>query len=202
MSLQPSDDPARTGPPSPLENTATLLEGARLGDAAARERLFARYLPVLRRWAHHRLPHTARDLRDTDDLVQDTLLRALRRLDHFEHRGEGAFLAYLRRILLNTIRDGVRRSAVRPRPTTIADDLADHAPSALDQAIGAERVARFERALEKLGPEPRQAVILRLEFGFSYQQVADALGRPSAEAARMTVARAVVALAKAMHEEG
>jgi hypothetical protein len=47
------------------------------GTAAARERLFARYLPVLKRWAHHRLPRAARALRDTDDLVQDTLLNAL-----------------------------------------------------------------------------------------------------------------------------
>lgn len=199
MSLPSGDD---SGASPPLENTAALLEGARLGDVAARERLFARYLPILRRWAHHRLPHAARDLRDTDDLVQDTLLNALRRLDHFEHRGEGAFLAYLHRILLNNVRDGVRRAAVRPRQTTVDDNLVDRAPSALEQAIGRERVERFERALERLGPEPRQAVILRLEFGFSYRQVADALGRPSAEAARMTVARAVVALAKAMHEEG
>lgn len=186
---------------SPLETTATLLVRVRLGDDAARERLFARYLPTLRRWAHHRLPSSARDLRDTDDLVQDTLLSALRRIDRFEHRGEGAFLAYLRQILVNAIRDGLRRAAVRPRQTTIDDELHDQAPSPLEQAIGSERVARFERALARLDPEPRQAVILRVEFGFSHQQIADALGKPSVDAARMTVARALVTLAKAMHEE-
>src|SRR5262245_12569360 len=102
----------RSGPLLPHENTAVLLEGVRRGDAAARERLFARYLPVLRRWAHQRLPQDARGLRDTDDLVQDTLLSALRRVNDFEHRGEGAFLAYLRQILMNSVRDGVRRAAV------------------------------------------------------------------------------------------
>jgi DNA-directed RNA polymerase specialized sigma24 family protein len=57
---------------------------------------------------------SARDLRDTDDLVQDTLLRAFKRLETFENRGEGAFLAYLRQSLLNAIRDDLRRAVTRP----------------------------------------------------------------------------------------
>jgi RNA polymerase sigma-70 factor, ECF subfamily len=196
VSFQPDAD----GIPNSSENTASLLVRVRGGDEAARERLFARYLPVLRRWAHHRLPRSARDLRDTDDLVQDTLLGALRRLDRFEHRGEGAFLAYLRQILLNAIRDGVRRAAVRPQHTTLDEAVPDPAPSALEQAIGREVVARFETALAKLEPEQREAIILRMEFRFSHQQIADALGKTSANTARMTVTRAMVALSKAMHE--
>jgi len=187
-------------PPLPHETTAMLLADVRRGDAAARERLFARYLPVLRRWAHHRLPHSSRGLRDTDDLVQDTLLNALRRLNDFEHRGEGAFLGYLRQILLNSVRDGVRRAAARPAPTTIDEELPDAAPSPLEQAIGRDLLERFERALARLDPEPREAVILRVEFRFSHEQIAAALGKPSANTARMTVARALVALSKAMHE--
>ena len=182
------------------ENTAVLLVRVREGDSRARERLFARYLPVLRRWAHHRLPRSSRDLRDTDDLVQDTLLSALRRIDSFEHRGEGAFLAYLRQALLNSIRDDLRRASVRPHRTTFDDRFLDDAPSPLEQAIGSEVVARFERALGRLEPEQREAIILRVEFRFSHQQIADALGKASANAARMTVARAMVALSKVMHE--
>src|SRR5262249_44373816 len=143
---------------------------------------------------------SARDLRDTDDLVQDTLLSALRRLDAFEHRGEGAFLAYLRQILLNSIRDTLRRGAVRPRQTTIDDELPDRAPSAREEAIGRDLVERFERGLARLDPEQREAIILRIEFRFSHQQIAEALGKASANTARMTVARALVALSKAMHE--
>lgn len=200
MSSSPGAEKPPGQAPNPAENTATLLVRVRMGDAAARERLFARYLPVLRRWAHHRLPRSARGLRDTDDLVQDTLLSALRRLDDFEHRGEGAFLAYLRQILLNGVRDGVRRAAVRPQPTTIDEELPDPAPSPLEQTIGSELVGRFERALARLEPEQREAIILRVEFKLSHQQIADALGKASANTARMTVARALVALSKAMHE--
>ena len=200
MSL-PTDDRFPADERGPLENTATLLVRVREGDTGARERLFARYLPILRRWAHHRLPRSARDLRDTDDLVQDTLLSAFRRLDRFEHRGEGAFLAYLRQILLNSVRDGLRRARVRPRQTTIDEQLPDRAPSALEQVIGRERVARFERALARLDPGPREAIILRVEFRFSHQQIAEAMGKTNADAARKTVARAMVALAKAMHDD-
>ena len=49
-----------------------------------------RYLPRLSRWASGRLPRWARDLSDTDDLVQDTLIRSVANLGHFEARGEGA----------------------------------------------------------------------------------------------------------------
>src|SRR5438045_9463154 len=66
------------------EPTASLLERIRSGEGRAREQLFARYLPILRRWAHGRLPGYARDLSDTDDLVQVTLLRALNNLDEFQ----------------------------------------------------------------------------------------------------------------------
>ena len=77
---------------TPPESTATLLSLMRDGDGAARERLVARYLPLLRRWAHGRLPGYARDLNDTNDLVQITLMSALRNLEQFESRHEGALL--------------------------------------------------------------------------------------------------------------
>ena len=181
-------------------NTETLLRHIREGDEIAKEQLFARVLPVLLRWAHRRLPPRSRGARDTEDLVQDSLIRAFRRLDTFDCRGEGAFLAYLRGILLNLLRDEARRDAVRPPLDPLADDLPGHEPTVIERVIGRERLERFERALERLPEEPRQAVILRVEFGYSHQQIADALGKPSANAARMTVARALLDLAQALDE--
>jgi hypothetical protein len=55
-----------------LETTFHLIERARAGDQEALERLFARHLKPLQRWARGRLPKWARDLADTDDLVQET----------------------------------------------------------------------------------------------------------------------------------
>jgi RNA polymerase sigma-70 factor (ECF subfamily) len=77
------------------------------GDEDARERLGVRYLALLKRWAHGWVPPRARGFAHTDDLVQATLVRALGAVQHFEPRREGAFLAYLRTILLNQLRTAV-----------------------------------------------------------------------------------------------
>ena len=80
-----------------------------MGDREALDALFKRHLGPLRRWARGRLPKWTRDLRDTEDLVQETLAQTLRHVDDFEPRHEGALRAYLRQAVLNRIRDEVRR---------------------------------------------------------------------------------------------
>jgi RNA polymerase sigma-70 factor (ECF subfamily) len=187
-------------PSSPLENTTVLLSRARGGDAQARDALFARFLPVLKRWAHRRLPMSARDLSDTDDLVQVTLVRALNRLGEFEPRREGAFLAYLRTILMNAVRDELRRSLRRGVPVPEDEAAWGASPSELEALVNREKLERYERGLARLVPDQREAVLLRLEFGYSHAEIAEALGRPSADAARMVVARALVSLAEAIDE--
>ena len=194
-------DPQR-GASSPgdrlLESTASLLARSRAGDRSAREELAGRYLRALRQFAHGRLPSYARGMVDTDDLVQNTVAKALNHLETFEPRGEGAFLAYLRQILLNQIRDEARRYARRPAPTALDDRAPDLGPSPLDEAIGTDAAEAYEAALVKLSNEQREAVMMRIELGFSYQQIAEAQDRPSANAARMVVARALVRLAELM----
>lgn len=185
--------------PSP-ESTAHLLDLARGGDDGARERLMARYLPVLRRWAHGRLPSRARSTADTNDIVQTCLVRALQHLDRFEPRREGAFLAYLRQILLNAIRDEARRLAHRVDVEPVSDATTSGDRSLLDQVIGREAMEAFEAALATLPAIQQEAIILRLELGMSHQEVADAIGSPSADAARVMVSRAIVQLAKELDE--
>lgn len=185
-------------PTLPLESTAVLLARHADGDERAGERLIGRYLPILKRWARGQLPADARGQSDTDDLVQMTLIKALNNMKGFEVRHEGAFFAYLRRILLNTLRDEVRRAGRRPRGPEIEDNVADPAPSLLEQAVGREVLDIYEEALAKLPEQQQQGVILRVEFGFTHPQIAEALGMPSANAARMMVARALVPLAEAI----
>src|SRR5262245_35676749 len=190
-------------PETSLESTASLLARARLGDRVARESLAARYMGRLRQWAHGRLPRAARDLADTGDLVQVTLINAFKHLGDFEPRREGAFLAYVRRILLNQIRDQVRRAKRRPAHEPVEDDLEDDgARSPLEEIIGRESVERYEQALGSLSERQREAVILRVELGLRYREVAEALGTPSVNAARMIVARALVHLAAVVEPEG
>jgi RNA polymerase sigma-70 factor (ECF subfamily) len=135
---------------------------------------------------------------DTDDLVQDTLVRSVANLDHFEMRGEGALQAYLRGAVMNRIRDEIRRRQRMPASDPLDSGIAAKSESPLEQAIGAETLAKYDRALERLEPETREAVIARIEMGCSYAEVAELMGKPSADAARMTVSRALVRLAEEM----
>ena len=185
------------------ESTFRLLERARAGDQAALERLFTRHLKPLQRWARGRLPGWARDLADTDDLVQDTLLQTFRRIEDFEPRRVGALQAYLRQAVLNRVRNELRRKARHPDATgldaTGVDDLElEAAESPLERAIGREAVERYERALQKLRADEREAVIAKVEMGYSNEELAEVLGKPTSEAARKAAQRALVRLAEEM----
>ncbi len=180
------------------DSTQQLLHRIRAGDPAARERLLARYLPMLRRWAHGRLPSHARDLGDTDDLVQATVLRALGQLERFEYAGDGCFLGYLRHVLLNVLRNEIRRSNTHGGSAGLTDAIADEASeSPLEATIGRERVRRYEAALAALPRRSQERVVMRIEFGLDYEDIADETGM-SRDAIRMAIKRAVAELARTM----
>lgn len=181
-----------------VESTFHLIERARAGDQEALERLFSRYLKPLQRWARGRLPQWARDLADTDDLVQDTLAQTFKRIDDFEPRHVGALQAYLRQAVLNRVRNELRRKGRRPATTDLEGIEVDTAPSPLEQAIGREAVERYEGALQRLTAGEREAIIARVEMGYSYEELAEALGKPTPEAARKAARRALVRLAEEM----
>jgi RNA polymerase sigma-70 factor (ECF subfamily) len=181
-----------------VESTFVLLDLARAGDVCALDRLFTRYINPLRRFAHGRLPAGARGLLDTNDLVQDTLMQTFKRIEEFRPQREGALLAYLRQAVVNRVRDEVRRRDRRPSSETLKDDAPDGAVSPLDAAIGQEAVDRYEAALQRLKDEDREAIVARVEMGMSFEEVAAALEKPSADAARKAVSRALLRLADEM----
>jgi len=178
------------------DSTLTLLTRARAGDAQALDDLFARYLPSLRKWASGRLPRWARDLADTPDVVQEVLLETFKRIEGFEHRGEGALRAYLRQGVMNRIRDELRRAGRRFQRVEFDEGLPDLGLSPLELAVGAEVVERYETALQRLSEGDRELVIARVEMGLTYAELAAATGKPSSDAARMAVGRALLRLAE------
>jgi len=180
------------------DSTEQLLHRIRAGDAHARERLLARYVPMLQRWAHGRLPAHARDLGDTEDLVQATVLRTLGALERFEYEGSGCFLGYLRHLLLNVLRNEIRRSVVRGGHTGDTDALGDEdGVSPLEAAVGRERLRRYERALAALPQRQQELLVMRIEFGLDHDEIGaeTGLGR---DAVRMAIQRAVAQLARTM----
>lgn len=179
-----------------------LLRRARKGDRDAVDTLIARYLPRLRRWAKGRLPIWARDIADTDDIVQEAVLRTFGRIDEFEPQGEGALQAYLRQAILNRIRDELRRVGYRAPSVALDSHLPDPGTSPFEYAVGREMAERYEAALASLSADDREAIVARVELGGSYNEVAVTLGKPTADAARMAVGRALLRLAEAMGRAG
>ena len=189
---------AAPGLSSGPDSTFRLLERIRAGDGAAVEALFERYSAPLQRWASGRLPHWARSVAETQDLVQETLLQAFKRIETFEPQGEGALQGYLRTALKNRIIDELRRFNRRGGSAAVDSQMVDDSPSPLDHAIGAEAVDRYERALKRLKPEDREIVIARVEMGWAYVEIAERLGRSTPEAARKAAQRALLRLAAEM----
>jgi RNA polymerase sigma-70 factor (ECF subfamily) len=173
------------------ETSLTLLGRAQHGDAIAMEALMGRYLARLQRWASGRIPAKARSLLDTDDVVQDALLNTFRRLDDFQPRHDGALLAYLRQVVVNRIRMELRRASPDSDGSAEPDELPSTLPSPLENVVSREAFARYERSLAQLDEDDRAAIVGRFEMGYSYDALARATERPSAEAARKLTERAL-----------
>jgi len=180
------------------EPTIELVFKARDGDRAAVEALLQRCLPELKRWAHGRLPAAARGNLDTGDLVQETVLHVLRRLDHFEPRHVGAMQAYLHQSVINRIRDEVRKITRRPAPAELSVDIVADDTSPLEVTLRDEAYRRYREALSGLSPRERALVVARLEAQWSVSEIAQHFGARSVDAARMAVSRALRRLKKVL----
>src|SRR4029453_2432030 len=95
----------------------------------ALDRLFTRELRKLKPFASGRLPQWARDVVDTDDLIQEALSHALRPIQVFEYRTEGAFQAYLRTAVSNRVLNELRRAMRQPPRRALDSGVADSTPS-------------------------------------------------------------------------
>lgn len=184
-----------------VDTTYVLLERAKHGSREALDSLFARHLPLLRRWAHGRLPRWARDIADTSDLVQETVLQTFKRIEAFEPRGDGALQAYLRQAVMNRIRNEFRSKARQPAVEALDERVEGDHTSPLEAAIRQEQLERYDAALAQLSEHERDLIVARLELGLTYEEIADALNKPSWNAARMATARALVRLAELLKRD-
>lgn len=122
-------------------------------------------IPALRRYARA----LTRDADIADDLVQDTLVRALRS----EHLFQGEEVrSWLYTILTNLNRNRLRSLARRPALSSIEDN---DAPDLAGPEAGGRDI---ERALATLADEQRQALLLVVLEGLSYREVAEVQGVP------------------------
>jgi RNA polymerase sigma-70 factor (ECF subfamily) len=122
-------------------------------------------VPALRRYARA----LTRDAELADDLVQDTLVRALRS-EHLFHGGD--VRSWLYTILTNLNRNRLRSLARRPTITVIDDN---DAPDAAGPEAGGRDI---ERALAGLVDDQRTALLLVVLEGLTYREVAEIQGVP------------------------
>lgn len=178
-----------------------LAHRARGGDREAFDALIRRSQPRLERLVRARMGGELRAVEESDDLVQTALAAAVRDLPAFVPDGEGSFLRWLGTVVENKIRHHLRNLKRQCRDPGRAETGtgalqhqagAEPSPSAL--VAERETEARYRAALERLEPIDREVVLLHVELGSTYQEIAEALNQTSSEAVRKRVARAVARL--------
>jgi len=165
-------------------------------EQGAIEHLFRELLPGLVRWTRRRLPPRARRRLDTSDLVQEALVGALQHLPELDQREAAVVRAYAQQSIRNRIRDELRRAGIGEVTGDARESTPDERPTPLEDAIENEDRNRFRRALARLERSDQELVVGRVELELSYEELAAATGRPSADAARVATRRAVLKLAR------
>jgi RNA polymerase sigma-70 factor (ECF subfamily) len=197
--------------PNPL-TTQVLIEQVQQGDRNALNELCNRYLMRVLAAVRVRLGAPLRRKLDSWDIVQEVMIEALRKVQSFDFRTEGAFLKYLNRVVENRIRDeadrwraqkrdagkeiplGAEGSSSGPNPLK---SLADRAAPTPSRIVGLhEDLALLERAMDRLAEESQEyrdlIVAVKIE-GCTYEEIARETGK-SPDAVRMKVNRAMAAL--------
>jgi RNA polymerase sigma-70 factor (ECF subfamily) len=164
---------AAQAPPGGSEGDEELLAQARGGDAGAFRAIFLRYAPSVRRL----LGNLFRDAHAADEATQETFVRA--------HAGLGSLreAARLRGWLLGIARIVWLDAAERQRreagtPAGLDDHPGGEPPGPESRLLEAEADAALRRALSRLGEARRTALLLRLDQGLGYADIAAALSWP------------------------
>lgn len=171
-------------------STDLLLRRIREGDESAKAELLQRVMPALERWASGRIPQRCRSLTETSDLVQISVIRAVARVEQFESRHPGAFFAYLRRILLNALKEVIaqqRKSGEAVTPDSVESELI-FAGSGLEGLVGRDNLIAYEQALATLSDDQQALMFMRFELGMSYVEIGSEL-QEAADTVRIRLGR-------------
>jgi len=194
--------------PDPTESLR-LLGAAQGGDAQALAALVDRYQGRLRRIVSIRLSAQLRRCVESMDIVQETFASALPHLAALKVYGPGSLLQWLSRIAENQMRSEYRRhfGGKRDRRREVDFDhmteggmQRDASPPADVLSARRELERVVDQAVSELPDDWREVLVLRTYVGGSWEEVAAALGKPSAEAARLLHRRARLKLARMLRE--
>lgn len=203
----------------PITRSLDLVARAQEGDRQALDRLFERYYPQVLRIVRYRLGSRLRESLESGDIVQGTFIAAVQDFRNFEMRDEASLIHWLSKLVERQIigqadyHGAQKRAAVRrvsldtTRPGqgssgSVSIQHADDTTPLLEKLEDAEQSSALIEALEALEPEHRELIILRNYVGASWETIAEETQRPSAAAARMMHARALLELGKILRARG
>jgi RNA polymerase sigma-70 factor, ECF subfamily len=153
--------------PDPITDPA-LVAAYRNGDERAAAELVRRHAKPLGRFLYG-LGASPEDL---EDLVQETLFRAFRRVDGW--RGGATFRSWLLTIGSNLLRDQVRKRKGKVVPLDDREIAAESDPHAELAAVEAQD--RLREGLANLPRLQREVFLLRAQEGSAYEEIAVMLG--------------------------
>lgn len=202
-----------------LTRSVELVSLAQAGDVDALNLLFDRYYERVRSIVRMRLGKKLRLATESGDILQDTFTVASLKFADFEWRDEASLIQWLSKLAERQIiaaadyhgakkRDRTREVGLeRRRARASADSVASiglpaDVTAPIDRVDGDEQIEIVESCIHELPPEYRELIILRDYTGASWEAVAEETGRPSAAAARMMHARALMELGKSVKERG
>ncbi|MCA9209986.1 MAG: sigma-70 family RNA polymerase sigma factor [Planctomycetales bacterium] len=200
------------------DKTEEILGHVQAGEASAVDQLLDRHREPVRRLVQMRLDQKIQRRVDVSDIVQDVLVEANRRLQEYLAKPVMPFRLWIRQIAKDRIIDAHRRHRVSAK-RSIDREQPLVAPAGLDQstiqlaaqlcdpeltpaaaATQQEMARRVEAAIEELGEQDHEIIVMRHYEQLSNQEVAQALGL-SEPAASMRYLRAIRRLRAALADE-
>jgi RNA polymerase sigma-70 factor (ECF subfamily) len=170
-----------------------LLARVRSGDDAALNDLFGQLRPFVRALVRRRIA----DDEAASDLTQDILLKMFRGWPNFRGDSVPGLLAWVRQITARTLIDFGR--VTTPHHAPLPDVRDDHVETPEATLERDEEMTRLLAAIERLRPEYRQVVEMRMIDGLKSAAIAERLGRTEVWV-RVTFKRAVDELARRLGE--
>ena len=198
---------------SDLTETFTLVRQAKSGENEALGRLFNRYYERVRKIARLRLGEKLRGVLDSDDILQETFIGAIKTFDRFEMRDEASMINWLARIAERAIIAAANHfsAAKRAQEKQVridADDSQDRGLQVPDNRRGPgtsveekEQERIIEECISELPEDYRELIVLKDYLDYGWEEVAREHSRPSADAARMMHAKAWIELNKLVRKK-
>jgi RNA polymerase sigma-70 factor (ECF subfamily) len=157
-----------TAPEPPTDDEADLIQSAQAGNRPAFAALVERYWDRLYRW----LCRLTRDGVTAEDIAQETFLKAFAGVGSF--RPGTNFRAWLFRIAHNNFVN--QRRAIRHNRQPLVPEIAEEPKGPVGETLTREALVLISEAVSKLPSDFRGALLLRVEEGMSFREIADVLG--------------------------